>query len=45
MASQAPARSSSPPGVPAPAIETDRVRREYGEVVAVNDLALTVERE
>ncbi|HYL31023.1 MAG TPA: ATP-binding cassette domain-containing protein [Gemmatimonadales bacterium] len=44
MASQAPADSTSPPGVPSPAIETDHLRREYGEVVAVNDLALTVDR-
>ncbi len=44
MASQAPAGSMSPPGVPSPAIETDHLRREYGELVAVNDLALTVER-
>jgi len=44
MASQAPAGSTSPPGVPSPAIETDHLRREYGDLVAVNDLALTVER-
>ena len=44
MASQAPAGSTSPLGVPSPAIETDHLRREYGDLVAVNDLALTVER-
>jgi ABC-2 type transport system ATP-binding protein len=44
MASQAPAGSTSPPDAPSPAIETDHLRREYGEVVAVNDLALTVQR-
>lgn len=44
MASQAPAGSTSSPGVPSPAIETDHLRREYGDLVAVNHLALTVER-
>jgi len=44
MASQVSASSTSPPAAPSPAIETDHLRREYGEVVAVSDLALTVER-
>lgn len=40
MASQAPAGRTSPPDAPSPAIETDHLRREYGEVVAVNGLGL-----